>query len=277
MRSLVASLIIVASGLGCSTATQRLPVTPEPMNPGVDLLEIGGLYNVTLIRGERPILVDTGPEGSFDDVAAALRAAGVDPNELAIVVLTHAHSDHAGNARAFQELGVPVLVHEGDAGMLRVGDHGALFATNLEAVLVQLFVPSTFPALEPELVMAGDAPFDLRAYGVAGQVMHAGGHTPGSLIVHLENGVVVLGDLVRSGWLAGLVDAGTPATHLYHQHPVEEGTAAAEGFTRDIAACADIRVAYVGHGPPIAGDALRAWASDAPAGRCPWAVPDRAR
>ena len=104
--------------------------------------------------------------------------------------------------------------------------------------------------------------------------MHAGGHTPGSVIVHLENGVVVLGDLVRSGWLAGLVDAGSPATHLFHQHPVEEGTAAAEGFARDLAACADIRVTYVGHGPPISGDALRAWASDAPAGRCPWAVRD---
>jgi glyoxylase-like metal-dependent hydrolase (beta-lactamase superfamily II) len=235
MRTVALACSLLTAALsGCSTQTERVDV-PKAGAPGVDMLEIGGLYDVALVKGEKSILVDTGPEGAFDDLSAAIRAAGVEPRSLALVVLTHAHSDHAGNARAFQKLGVPILVHEGDAAWLRAGNHGELFATNLEAVLAQPGIPSKYPAVEPDVVVTGKEPFRLEAWGVPGAVIHAGGHTPGSVVVHLSNGVVILGDLVRGGWLAGLVDRDAPATHLFHQYPVEESTKVAEGFVRRIA------------------------------------------
>jgi hydroxyacylglutathione hydrolase len=39
--------------------------------------------------------------------------------------------------------------------------------------------------------------FDLRDFGIAGQVIHTPGHTQGSVTVLLENGEMLLGDLVR--------------------------------------------------------------------------------
>jgi glyoxylase-like metal-dependent hydrolase (beta-lactamase superfamily II) len=254
---------------GCSTQTERVAV-PKTDAPAVEMLEIGGIYDVALVKGEKAILVDTGPEGAFDDLSAAIRGAGVEPRSLALVILTHAHSDHAGNARAFQKLGVPILVHEGDAAWLRAGNHGELFATNLEAVLAQPGIPSRYPAVEPDIVVVGEEPFRLEPWGVSGTVIHAGGHTPGSVVVHLANGVVILGDLVRGGWFAGLVDREAPATHLFHQYPVEESTKVAEGFVRRIAGCSDVRVALVGHGGPISIDALRGWAGTAETAGCPW-------
>lgn len=268
-RSRALGLLAAVWLVGCSTTGKLVPYAPALDSPAVKVIELGGLYNVTLIGAPKPVLVDTGPPEAFDDVVAALRAEGVEASSLGLVIITHGHSDHAGGASRFQALGVPILAHEGDLGYLQAGDHDQLFATNLEAVFAQPFISPRYPGFTPDVVVRGERPYDLREYGVDGQVIHAGGHTAGSIIVRLANGGVVLGDLVRGGWLAGLVGRDAPATHLYHAYPVEEGQAAAEGFVRRVAGCSDVKVAFVGHGGPISADALRKWAGE-DAGVCPW-------
>jgi glyoxylase-like metal-dependent hydrolase (beta-lactamase superfamily II) len=49
-----------------------------------------------LIRSERPCLVETGAGNSAPVVRDALTAAGIGPEDLATVVVTHVHLDHAG-------------------------------------------------------------------------------------------------------------------------------------------------------------------------------------
>ena len=51
-----------------------------------------------LIRGERPCLVETGTAPSAPVVRDALAALGIGPGDLATVVVTHIHLDHAGGA-----------------------------------------------------------------------------------------------------------------------------------------------------------------------------------
>jgi glyoxylase-like metal-dependent hydrolase (beta-lactamase superfamily II) len=53
-------------------------------------------WNVTLVRtGGRNVLLDTG-RGGPGQVAANLRAAGVDPAQVDVVAITHFHLDHIG-------------------------------------------------------------------------------------------------------------------------------------------------------------------------------------
>ncbi|WP_237216873.1 MBL fold metallo-hydrolase, partial [Falsiroseomonas oryziterrae] len=53
-------------------------------------------WNVTLVRtGGQNVLIDTG-RGGPGQVAANLRAAGVDPAQVNLVVITHFHLDHIG-------------------------------------------------------------------------------------------------------------------------------------------------------------------------------------
>jgi glyoxylase-like metal-dependent hydrolase (beta-lactamase superfamily II) len=256
--------------LGCSTTATVTAYEPKLVSPEIVPIELGGLYNVTVVKGARAILVDTGPPGSFDDLAAGLESAGVHPKDLALVVLTHGHSDHAGNARALQKLGVPVLAHEGDHELLVHGDHGDLFATSFEGVFAQPFIGATYPAVTPDVELEGETPMSLSEFGVEAEVMHAGGHTAGSLVVHVANGGVILGDLIRGGWLAGMVDRDAPATHLFHAYPIEEHLPEAEGFAKRVAACPDVKVAFVGHGGPIPAANLRAWAGETKPSDCPW-------
>jgi glyoxylase-like metal-dependent hydrolase (beta-lactamase superfamily II) len=66
------------------------------------------------ILSERPCLVETGTAQSAPLVRDSLAALGVDPRELATVVVTHIHLDHAGGvgdiARAYPN--AEIVVHE---------------------------------------------------------------------------------------------------------------------------------------------------------------------
>src|SRR5262245_65864167 len=51
-----------------------------------------------LIRGDRPCLVETGTAPSAPVVRDALAGLGIGAGDLATVVVTHIHLDHAGGA-----------------------------------------------------------------------------------------------------------------------------------------------------------------------------------
>jgi glyoxylase-like metal-dependent hydrolase (beta-lactamase superfamily II) len=67
-----------------------------------------------LIRSARPCLVETGTAPSAPVVAGALAELGVGPGDLATVVVTHIHLDHAGGVGDFAARypGAEIAVHE---------------------------------------------------------------------------------------------------------------------------------------------------------------------
>jgi glyoxylase-like metal-dependent hydrolase (beta-lactamase superfamily II) len=73
-----------------------------------------GITSAYLIRGDRPCLVETGTATSAGVVADALDSLGIGPSELATVVVTHIHLDHAGGVGTLAERfpNAQVVVHE---------------------------------------------------------------------------------------------------------------------------------------------------------------------
>lgn len=63
-------------------------------------------------------LVDTGHWSERATLALELRRARIAPRALTGVLLTHRHSDHAGNARWLQAHGVKIYAHRADAEVL---------------------------------------------------------------------------------------------------------------------------------------------------------------
>jgi glyoxylase-like metal-dependent hydrolase (beta-lactamase superfamily II) len=102
--------------------------------PGVVQLDtlLGGWERVTagyLIEGPAPVLVETGSQSSVPNLFAALAERGVGADDLAGVVVTHIHLDHAGGvgdvAGAFP--GATVYVHE--KGARHLADPSRLVAS----------------------------------------------------------------------------------------------------------------------------------------------------
>ena len=110
--------------------TTRKRTEPVDLGDEVWLVDtrMGGYDGITagyLIRGERPCLVETGRPRSADEVVRALAGLGVGPDDLATIVVTHIHLDHAGGvgdlAAAFPR--AEVVVHE--AGARHLADPSA--------------------------------------------------------------------------------------------------------------------------------------------------------
>ena len=71
----------------------------------------GIIAAIALETNDGIALFDTGPDSTFANIAAAMATAGVSPNDVRHVFLSHIHLDHAGAAWRFAELGATIHVH----------------------------------------------------------------------------------------------------------------------------------------------------------------------
>lgn len=143
--------------------------------------------NLVLVAGtERALLVDTG-SGPAQGRAVRASVASVTPVPLEVVVVTHAHRDHAFGLAAFDDL--TTVGHEDVGGWLAAPDALA-DAERLGLDAADLVAPNR------PIVLA--AAFDLGGRRV--EVAHIGrGHTGADLVVVVPDAdVVVVGDLVES-------------------------------------------------------------------------------
>jgi hydroxyacylglutathione hydrolase len=209
-----------------------------------------GRVNAYLIRGRRPVLVDTGTPGNTPTILAAIRDEGYDPRDLALIIITHAHVDHFGSAAAISAAtGAPVLAPAGEEDVLRSGAGlspvPASFFGRIFAVLIGKTAPSPDLAVNPAVL--ADAPFRLDAYGIDGVVEPTHGHTRWSLSVRLATGEWIVGDLVM-----GMFPPGRAGLPLFAED--------LEAVKQNIRMITDTKPAiiYAGHGGPFCCSQLEA-------------------
>ncbi|WP_412537879.1 MBL fold metallo-hydrolase [Longispora sp. K20-0274] len=209
--------------------------------------------NAHLVLGRRPILVDAGIPGSAERILNQVRAHGVDPADIALIVLTHGHIDHFGSAAELRRLtGAPVAGHAGDldpytTGRVRepylpTGPFGTLLARN-SALHV-----AVDPVL-PDLVLHGELRLD--DHGVDARVIPTPGHTAGTVSVLTDDGELLAGDMIAGSFLGTI--ATRPANPPFHDD--------APGNLTSLRAMLDLGPVrlHVGHGGPLDPDRVRAW------------------
>lgn len=187
-----------AGGRAADTAAKR-PV-PQPVHLGADVHLIDtamsgydGITAAYAILGDRPALIETGTATSAPVVRAALAQLGVGAEDLATIVVTHIHLDHAGGvgtlAAAFPKARVVVQ----DIGARHLADPSRLMYSAR-----RVFGPA-MDELFGELLPTEAARID--AIGTVGRVDLGGGrhleahHTPGHAYHHLGLVDSATGDL----------------------------------------------------------------------------------
>ncbi|UAK24268.1 MBL fold metallo-hydrolase [Sphingomonas nostoxanthinifaciens] len=166
-----------------------------------------GMVNAHLIRSAAgSILVDTGIPGSERRIARVLARHGLSFRDIKLIVVTHAHTDHAGSAARLRHLsGAPILAHRADADFYSRKRPMAFCPTSrVGGLFIKTPMPhEPYEGFEPDITMHDGEALNLLNFGVDGIVRHTGGHTPGSVAVELASGDALVGDLIASGILIG--------------------------------------------------------------------------
>ena len=221
-----------------SNRVMRIPILPL------------GMVNAHLVCSEQGcILVDAGLPGSEKRIQRALRSAGLSFKDIKLIVVTHAHVDHAGSAASLRELsGAPIVAHAGDAKhysgevpmtFCPTGWFGRVF---LKTGLVM----QPYMRFAPDILLSGADSFDLREYGVQGHIRFTPGHTAGSISIELSDQEALVGDLLSSGILVG----GIALKGRAKRPPFEDNPML---VAKELQRMVDSGVAqfYMGHGGPL--------------------------
>jgi hydroxyacylglutathione hydrolase len=149
------------------------------------------------------IVLDAGQPKKGRAFAAALRRMSIPPQDIQLVLLTHAHWDHMGSAAELREItGAPLAVHEREASWVEHGNPplppGVTAWGKVFMAIHRLVMP--FIMLPPARVdrRLRHETISLEEFGIPGIVVPTPGHSPGSVSVLLDSGEAFVGDLAMN-------------------------------------------------------------------------------
>lgn len=186
-------------------------------------------------NGTYGILADTGKKEYIHNVIEACKRY-----KVKLIVLTHAHFDHAENAAQISDvLGIPIAMNEKDINLIKSNTNQSLSAATLlgKVVLsasIKEFSVRSIPNFEPDILLSdGDS---LSDFGINAQIIALPGHTNGSIGIDVDGGHLIVGDALMNMFYPTV-------SMLYHNRETMLESAG------KISALGE-RTIYFGHGKP---------------------------
>ena len=162
------------------------------------------MVNCYLIKdNDNFFMVDTGFGMQRRRVLREMSEAGCQPGKLKLIIITHADSDHVGNAAYIREnYDTRVAMHEGEATTAETGDmrRNRPALRNQSNLLARAALGLPFNKLgkanrfKPDIYLEDGQ--DLSEYGWDAQALHLPGHSCGSIGVLTGGGDLLCGDLL---------------------------------------------------------------------------------
>ena len=155
--------------------------------------------NTYLIYAEKKILVDPGHYHLFSHVRDGLSELSLSPNDIDVVIITHAHPDHLEAVRVFMETSALIAVSAVEMDFIR-------------SVTSHYGDALGIPDFEPHILLSEG---DLNIANVNLQVIQTPGHSPGSICLYWSDKKALFsGDVVFSQGIGRTDLPGGKGEHL---------------------------------------------------------------
>lgn len=186
-------------------------------------------------NGTNAILVDTGKKEYVNQVLKAC-----EPYSVKLIVLTHAHFDHAENAAQISEaLRVPIGMNEKDYDLIESNTNQELFSETFFGKIIlsaslKDFSARPMRAFQPNILLKDKD--SLSDYGINASIVSLPGHTNGSIGIDVDNKYLIVGDALMNMFYP------TVSMLFHNKNEMLESA-------RKISKIGD-RTIYFGHGKP---------------------------
>lgn len=167
--------------------------------PNIALAGAVRISNVWFLEhdGER-FIIDSGHPLERPSLKRDLRRSGISRGDITAILLTHRHSDHAGNAAWLKrELGGDVFCHEDDAAALSGSEDAPLIGGRSRSPFHDVLCrfEDRFPAR-----CEVDGVYEGAEWRWGFEIIHVGGHTDGSVMLfHRPTSTLFTGDAILTG------------------------------------------------------------------------------
>jgi len=215
----------------------------------IAIFPFGMINAFLLVNSQSCVLVDSGLPDTERKIESVLTSLNLTFTDINLIVLTHAHIDHAGNASKIKSLSrAKVIAHSGDLPYFRRQKEMQFCSTGWfgRTFLKSGVIKKPYPIVDPDILLSSRDTFSLGDYGINGEVISTPGHTEGSISVVLDNDKAVVGDLISSGILLG----GIARTNKAKRPPFEESPLQVSQALQSIAN-QGIETYFMGHGGPL--------------------------
>jgi len=132
----------------------------------------GHSSNAYLLVGKKNIIIDTGLKGNSPLLEDSMKAIGLSPRDIGLVIITHGHADHFGGAGMFKKAEIAMHAHDAEF----VNMHDEIFTAS------SFFGNRYFPKVTMKL--NGTETIDAKPFSL--KVIPTPGHTKGSVSLHDE-------------------------------------------------------------------------------------------
>ena len=145
---------------------------------------------VTLIKGNKNCLVDTGTANNFDDIKSFCEEEGVQINNLDIIINTHCHPDHIGSNYLFKKANPKIILYAHRLAKPYIDDIEKQYKERPVPGFFNLISNST----KVDKLLENE---DIIDIGMELKIIHTPGHSKGSISIFVpEKDVLIIGDAV---------------------------------------------------------------------------------
>ena len=172
-----------------------------------------------LFHSAKKVLVDVGPKAAIPGLLAVMSKAGVQPDEIDYIILTHLHMDHAGGiGQVIKEMkNARVVAHR------RAYNHlinpAVLWKASLETIgSLALRYGKIEPVPENRIVVAEDGMQLDLGNGLVLEIYLTPGHAPHHLCVFDRKESILLAGDTAGVFMDGFLRPGTPPPFRLHDY-----------------------------------------------------------